>query len=397
MSNPVVPLKPGRDKRLRAGHPWVFSNEIASPVAELPPGGTVEVTDHRGAFLGRGYANPNSLIAVRILTRNKREEIDHHGFFAHRLRQALAYRSAVQPGRLSLRLVHAEGDGLPGLVVDRYGEVLSVQITTLGMEVRRELVEQALRDVLAPAGAVLRNDGRARTLEGLPLDKGVWFGSVPEAVAIEEHGVRFEVHPLAGQKTGHFYDQAENRRFAATLCAGRAVLDVYSHNGAWALHALRGGATRAVTVDRAEEACAQAERNGVLNGVSDRLVVLQAEGKQALEQLAASGQRFGAVVVDPPAFAKTRKAVPAALKGYRDVNALAMRLLEPGGLLFASSCSYHVQEDRFEEAVHEAARHTGRRLRLVRRGEQAPDHPVVPGIPETRYLKSLALYTELDA
>ncbi len=397
MSHPVVTLDRGRDKRPRSGHPWVFSNELSSPVRDLPPGGTVDVVDAKGAFIGRGYANPNSLIAVRLLTRNRREEIDHHGFFAHKLRQALAYRAAALPGRGSLRLVHAEGDGLPGLVIDRYDDILAVQITTLGLETRRDLIRRAIEDVLAPRGVVLRNDSRSRELEGLAMERGPWWGEIPDAVTIDEYGVKFEVAPLAGQKTGHFYDQAENRRFAASLCAGRSVLDLYSHNGAWALHALVGGATRAVAVDRAEEACAQAEANGRLNGVSDRLVVLQSEGKQALEHLVAAGQRFGAVVVDPPAFAKARKAIPMALKGYRDVNALALSLVEPGGFLFASSCSFHVLEEKFEEAIHEAARMTGRRLRLVRRGEQCADHPVVPGIPETRYLKNFAYYVELDA
>jgi len=396
MSIPVVELHPGRDARLRQGHPWVFSNEIRTSVKDLPSGGTVDVVDAKGAFVGRGYANPASLIAVRLLTRNRREDVDHPAFYTGRLRLAAAYRQAVLPERSSMRLVNAEADGLPGLVVDRYGDVLAVQISTLGMEVRSEAIQRALTEVFGPKGAVLRNDSKSRLLEGLELDKRLWFGDVPDHIVIDEHGVKFAIEPLSGQKTGHFYDQADNRRFAATLCKGRSVLDVYSHNGAWALHALNAGATKAMTVDRSEEACAQTEENAKLNGVSDRITIACAEGKEALAALVSKGHRFGAVIVDPPAFAKTRKTATAALKGYRDVNALALALVEPGGFLFASSCSHHVHEDKFEEAIHEAARKVSRKLRIVRRGEQAPDHPVVPGIPETRYLKSLALHVEVE-
>ncbi len=391
MNTPVATLRPGRDKRARAGHPWIFSNELQG-VADLPEGGTVDVVSHEGAFVGRGYANPRSLIAIRLLTRNRREDIDHPAFYLGRLREAAAYREAVQPGRRDLRLVHAEGDGLPGLIVDRYDDVLAVQINTLGMEVRKGALQEALLQVFGPRGAVLRNTSRARELEGLPVECRAWFGEVPEEVVVEEHGVRFRVTPLAGQKTGHFYDQAENRRLAAALCRGRRVLDVYAYNGAWALHALAAGAEAAVTVDKSEDACRQAEQNAALNGVSDRLTILHSEGKKALEHLVAAGERFGAVVLDPPAFAKTRKAATSALRGYRDINVLGMNLVAPGGLLFTSSCSYHIEEDRFVGVLQQAARRANCRVRILRRGEQAPDHPVVPGVPESRYLKSYALH-----
>jgi 23S rRNA (cytosine1962-C5)-methyltransferase len=280
-------------------------------------------------------------------------------------------------------------------VIDRHGDVLAVQITTLGMEVRKELLGQAIREVFEPSAAVLRSEGRNRQLEGLDDERAVWFGAPPEHVDIDEYGVTFRVPLLGGQKTGHFYDQADNRRFAGGLCRGLRVLDVYANGGGWALHALRNGASAAVAVDKSAEACAMMRTNAELNGVA--LDVIEAEGKRTLQDLLQAGQQFGAVVLDPPAFAKTRKAAGSALRGYRDINALGMGLLEPGGLLFTSSCSYHVHEDRFLEALTQAAGDAGRRLRVVRRGEQSPDHAIDPTVPETRYLKSWAFTVDLDS
>lgn len=388
----AVRLRPKHDARVKAGHPWIFSNEIADDVAGLPPGGTVDVFDAKGAFVGRGYANPRSLIAVRLLTRQRKEDIDTPVFFSGRLREALQYRQAIYPGRASLRMVHAEGDGLPGLVIDRFDDVLSVQITTLGMETRKEALKQAIVEIFEPRAAVLRADARMRDLEGLTDDRGPWFGDVPDDVEIEEHGVRFRVQPLGAQKTGHFFDQAENRRFAGSLCRGRTVLDVYANTGGFGLHALVAGAKSAVCVDSDAGNADRARANAELNGVAGQLDFRVSEGKGTLEHLVTEGARFGAVVIDPPAFAKSRKVAARALAGYRDVNALAITLVEHGGFLFTSSCSYHVQEDRFVEAIQAAAQRAGRRIRMVRRGEQAPDHPVSPAIPETRYLKSLAFH-----
>ncbi|HMV66033.1 MAG TPA: class I SAM-dependent rRNA methyltransferase [Myxococcota bacterium] len=391
MSDPVaVKLRPHHDRRVAAGHPWVFSNEIEGDVRALPAGGAVDVFDARGKFLGRGYANPQSLIAVRVLSRRRKEDIDHPSFYADRLRQALALREAVYPGRRSQRLVFSEGDGLPGLVIDRYGDALAAQITTLGMEVRRPQLEAAIREVLDPVGVVLRNDAAVRGLEGLPQGREVWFGEPPDEVVVDEGGVSFAVPLLGGQKTGHFFDQYENKRFAAGLCRGRSVLDVYANTGGWALHALAAGARSAVTVDSDAGNAERTLRNAMRNGVVDRLEAVCAEGKRTLQEYVQAGRRFGAVVLDPPAFAKQRKAVSSALKGYREINTLGLTLVEHGGYLFTSSCSYHVLEDRFLDEVMAAADTAGRTLQLIRRGEQAYDHPMLPGVPETRYLKSLA-------
>lgn len=388
----IVRLRSGLDRRARAGHPWVFSNEIADDVAALPPGGAVDVQDARGRFLGRGYANPMSLIAVRLLTRNPSDDIDDVSFYIARLRDAQAYRDAIAPGRRSLRVVHAEGDGLPGLVVDRFEDVLSAQITTLGMDQRKPLLERALTTVFEPRGAVTRGDTRLRSLEGLGEDRGPWFGDVPETVDIDEHGVRFRVTPLAAQKTGHFFDQADNRRHFASLCRDRRVLDVFSNTGGFSLHALVAGAASALAIDADAGNAERAVANAELNGVADRFEARVGDAREQMEALLHEGRRFGAVIVDPPAFAKSRKVASRALAGYRDVNATALRLVEPGGLFCTCSCSFHILEDRFLEAIVAAADAVGRRLRIVRRGEQAPDHPVVPGVPESRYLKAYVFH-----
>lgn len=393
MSVPQVRLKRRHDQRVREGHPWVFANELDTPVAELPPGGTVDLVDASGALLGRGYANPASLICVRLLAR-RAAEVDSAEWLADRLRAALRRREVALPGRRSFRVVHGEADDLPGLVIDRYEDTLVVQIGTLGMQVRKEALAAAIHDALAPRAVVLRSEGGARRLEGLEDEVGIWFGEAPGEIDIEENGVRFRVAPLDGQKTGHFFDQADNRAWAGARCAGLEVLDLYANGGGWGLAALRHGATRVLAVDRSAACADQIAVNARLNGVDDRIEVWTEDGKTALTRLRAEQRRFGAVVLDPPAFAKSRKAAAPALKGYEDINALGLSLVAPGGWLFTSSCSWHVREDRFLDAVAAAARKAGRTVRIVRRGEQAPDHPVLPAVPETRYLKSLALLVD---
>jgi 23S rRNA (cytosine1962-C5)-methyltransferase len=397
---PQLKLRNKRDRRVRSGHPWVFSNELEPGFADVDPGAVVDVFDASGAFVGRGMASPNSLIAVRICSRLRKQDLDSPLFFEERLRRALAFREAVWPGRRDLRLVNAEADELPGLVIDRYGDTLAVQINTVGMEVRKEALQQALENVVGPTttgglSAVLRNDNRVRTLEGLEMGSGPWFGDVPDHVDITEHGVTFRVALLGGQKTGHFYDQADNRRFAGGLCRGRTVLDMYANSGGFGLQALVQGAEHAIAVDKSAPNAGIATVNAELNGVADRFEAVTAEGNRDLEVRVQRGERYGAVVLDPPAFAKTKKAAGNALRGYQRINTLGMMLVEPDGFLFTHSCSFHVFEDRFLDMLGRAAKEAGRTLRLVRRGEQAPDHPVLPGVPETRYLKAFAIQVGL--
>ncbi|MEQ1501017.1 MAG: class I SAM-dependent rRNA methyltransferase [Myxococcota bacterium] len=391
MPVPTVRLRNHRDARVKGGHPWVFSNEIADDVATLPAGGVVDVVDPKGAFVGRGTANPRSLIAVRLWSRS-REDLDGPDWFAARLTAAVARRAAALPGRTAYRLVHGEADGVPGLVIDRYHDVVVVQIGALGVELRKDALHQALRDVLSPRAIVLRSEGPARGLEGLDDERRVWSGDLTGPVEIDENGVRFRVDVLDGQKTGHFFDQSENRRFMGERCAGATVLDVYANSGGWALYAMRGGARSATAVDRSAGCVDAIRANAGLNGVAVEAV--QDDGQAYLQRLVDAGARFDAVVLDPPAFAKNRKAAGAALRGYRKINALGAALVRPGGWLFTSSCSWHVDEERFVDAVASGARDAGKQLRIVRRGEQAPDHPVLPEVPETRYLKSLAALVE---
>jgi 23S rRNA (cytosine1962-C5)-methyltransferase len=371
--------------RPRPGHPWVFSNEILSPpVLSLPPGGAVEVRDPSGKFIGRGYANPRSLISIRLYC-GAADSPDDPALFERRVREALALRERVVPGRRSYRLVAGEADALPGLLVDRYEDQLSVQVTSLGMEARRPLVRAALEAVIAPRGVVFRGDMRLRELEGLPLEKGPWWGEVPPRAPFEENGVRYEADLVEGQKTGFFFDQAENRSWMAGRCRGARVLDAYAHVGGWALTALVHGASSAVTIESSPAANQLIRRNAELNGV--QLEVIEADAREAMAQLPPGS--FDIACVDPPAFAKNRKSAGAAIAAYKAVNAAAARLVRPGGLLFSSSCSHHVEEARFAEAVWAGARQAGRRLARVRVGGQAADHPVLPGVPETAYLKHL--------
>ncbi len=371
--------------RSRPGHPWVFSNEVLTPpIAQLVPGGAVELVDQKGKVLARGYGNPNSLIALRLYC-SPAELPDDPALYVRRLREALELRERVIPGRRSYRLCAGEADFLPGVIIDRYEDVLSVQITTRGMEDRKPLLRAAIEAVIAPKGVVFRGDVPLRAMEGLPLEKGVWWGEVPGRVPFEENGVRFGADLVEGQKTGFFFDQAENRAWLASRVAGARVLDVYAHLGGWALVSMKHGAAYAATIESSAAANELIRANAADNGVS--VDVLQGDAEAEMNKLPPGS--FDVVCIDPPAFAKNRKSAGVALGAYKRVNQAAARLVKPGGLLVTSSCSHHVLPERFQEAVVHGSRSAGRRLQLVRRGLQAPDHPILPNVPETEYLKHL--------
>jgi 23S rRNA (cytosine1962-C5)-methyltransferase len=392
--SPAVPaaeltLRKNQDRRVRAGHPWIFSNEVAGLTGNVADGDLVDVLDHRGAFLGRAYYNKRSLICGRVLTR-RREEIDLE-FFVHRLERAVAYRASVAPGVEALRVVHGEADHLPGLVVDRYGDWLAVQVLTLGMEVRAELVREALSRVLAPRGVMRIADSPLRRLEGLPLERGVWWGEVPESIMVTQDGFELEVDLTRGQKTGLFLDQRENRRLAEARAEGNAVLDLFCYQGEWALHAARGGAKSVLAVDSSAPALAAAARNAERNRRSDAITFRQGDAFDILRELERKGERFGLVIMDPPALVKSRSHIAAGARAYRDLNRAAMSLLTEGGTLITCSCSHHLEDELFKQVLRESARAARRPFRLLSWTGEPLDHPQLLAVPETHYLKCATL------
>ena len=386
---PVLFLKRNEDRRLSAGHLWVYSNEVdtsKSPLSGFEPGSLVVIQSAAGKTLGAGYVNPRSLICARLLTRRPRAALDA-GFFERRLRSALSLRESLfeQP---YYRLVFGESDGLPGLVVDRYGSVLVVQITTAGMEAMRDLLLEALHRVISPTGILLRNDSSVRVLEGLPQETEV-IGEVPDTVMLTEGGVQFEVPLGAGQKTGWFYDQRSNRQAMRKYVKDKQVLDVFSYIGAWGLQAAAAGAAGVCCVDSSPVAQAFMEKNIAANGLGDKVRLENGDAFDVLKALQDTDQRFDVVIVDPPAFIKRRKDIKTGEQGYGRLNRLALKLLAPDGILISCSCSMHLSEERLQHIVHQSAGKMGRQVQILERGFQCMDHPVHPAIAETAYLKAL--------
>jgi 23S rRNA (cytosine1962-C5)-methyltransferase len=386
---PELRLKRGEDRRINAGHPWVFSNEVdiaRTPLATLPAGAQVRLVSDRDKFLGFAYVNPHSLICARIMSRDPQIPIDA-SLIVHRLNVALALRERLSQEPYG-RLVFGESDQLPGLVLDRFDDVLVGQIATAGMEALRPQVESAVRKVLKPRMLYWKNDSGARELEQLPAFSAAAFGEAQAELRVREAGIDF-VAPLAeGQKTGWFYDQAANRALLGRfLPRGARVLDVCSYVGAWAITALKHGAGRATCVDASAAALDFAQRNATAAGHS--LETLRGDAFEVLKNLHEAGERFDAVILDPPAFIKRRKDIPHGQAAYRKLNQLAMNLIDRDGLLVSCSCSYHLEEQQLVTAVQTAARHSARFAQVLAFGGQSPDHPVHPAIPETRYLKAL--------
>jgi 23S rRNA (cytosine1962-C5)-methyltransferase len=388
---PIHPLrlKPGEEDRLLAGHPWIYRNELAEMPPTVEPGDLADVRDSRGRFLGRGYLNPRSTIVVRLLAR-ERVPIDL-GFFIHRIREAQTWRQNLVGGRAAYRLVHGEADGLPGLIVDRYAEALVIQILTAGMERRRELILQALEEIFHPPTIVARNDSPMREREGLTRERSVIQGESNPHPVVNITGLEVEVDLLSGQKTGLFLDQSENYRLIERLASGAKVLDSFCYTGLWGLHAARFGATQVIGLDQSATAIQQAAALAKRNGLEDRCSF---EVGNAFDDLKARDRRretFDMVILDPPAFVKTRSRLTEALRGYKEINLRAMRLLKPGGFLVTCSCSHHLPTDRFRELLLEVAYDVHRSLKLLAQGRQGADHPILLGMPETEYLKCFVL------
>jgi len=387
MSLPPLILRKNEDRRLRAGHLWVFSNEVdiaRTPLKAFQPGDLVDIQSASGHPIGIGYVNPNSLIAARILSRDPQHPPDR-SLLVHRLNIALSLRERLYP-RPYYRLVFGESDGLPGLVVDRYGDILVAQITTAGMERLKADIVAALEKTIKPSAIVLRNDVGVRELEGLPLYVETALGTAPATVQVEEQGRKFEAPLEGGQKTGWFFDQHDNRARLLRYVQGQRVLDVCSYVGGWSVQAASHGARETVAVDSSAQALEWVKKNAAANGV--KVATLQGDAFDVLRDLKDKGEKFGVVVLDPPAFVKRRKDLAAGKDAYRRLNQLAMQVLERDGMLISCSCSHHMSAEDLLAAIQTAARHLGRDAQLLEQGMQAPDHPVHPAIPETSYLKA---------
>ncbi len=388
----VVILRRREERRILSGHAWVFSNEIERIEGEPPPGAVVAVSRADGRLVGYGLYNPNSLIAARIFSRT--DSALDLAFLKERLRKAAALRDRLYPGADAYRLAHGESDGLPGLIVDRYGPALVIQTLSVGMDLVKDRICDALQELFHPAVIVERNESALRSLEGLPMTGGVLRGTVPDPLRIRESDLTFEIDILRGHKTGFYLDQRENRAALRRFAPGARVLDMYCHDGAFALHAARAGAKQAVGFDVAEDAVRRAARNAALNGLETLCAFEAADAAEALVRLHAAGERFDLIVLDPPSFTRSRKNVPAAKRGYTEVNRKAIRILTRGGILATASCSHHITEETFLGCIQDAAIGVDRSLRLLEWRSQAPDHPILPAMPETRYLKFAILQVD---
>lgn len=385
----TIPIKPRAGQRAKSGHPWVFSNEVEHPSPQLDGGELVSIRDDRDKFVGIGLYHPNSLVSVRLLTRNPNEQVCTVEWFHKRIVTATELRNRLYPERTACRLVYGESDGLPGIVIDYYNGIAAVQIHALGMEQRLELLTEALVEAIRPDAIVLRNNHERRVQEGLEKYNRVSYGECPESVEIDEYGVRFAVDVAEGQKTGHFFDQAENRQAPGSLVEGKTVLDLFCHTGAWGLAQLKAGAISCVFVDSSANACSQTQKNIELNGYSGQTQVIKQDAFEWLSEARASSEKYGVVIVDPPAFAKGMKQKRKALRGYEDLLRQCLARVESGGILCACSCSYFVSEDEFVQTLQKAAAREQKAVRVLEIRGQSRDHPVLISMPESRYLKCI--------
>lgn len=371
---------------MRAGHPWVYRSDVREAAGGASAGDVVAVLDRKGGFLGRAFYNPGSEITLRVVTRED-EPVDEPWFFA-RIEKALSYRNSLKIDADAYRLLHAEADGVPGLVADRYGDFVILQAGSAAVERRLDWVVAALEEQLSPAGMLLRGDSAGRKREGLEGGVRVLFGDVPGSVVVREGPVRYCADLWRGQKTGSFLDQRENHLAAGRYAAGR-VLDVFSYAGGFALHAARG-ADEVEAVDSSGPALDAARANAKLNGL-ENITFTRARAFDVLRERSDAGELYDAVILDPPAFAKTKRDLPKARRAYKEINLRAMKLLNPGGFLITCSCSYHLSRELFEETLRFAAADAGRTMRVREWRGQAADHPEILTIPETRYLKCAVL------
>ncbi|MFZ2406462.1 MAG: class I SAM-dependent rRNA methyltransferase [Methylobacter sp.] len=389
MAHPEIYLKKNEDKRLRKGHLWVFSNEVdtkRSPLEQFSAGDLVQVKSDDGKVLGTAYINPQALICARLLSRKPNLKCGVN-FFKDRLATALALREKLFD-KPYYRLVFGESDGLPGLVIDRFGPVLSVQITTAGIEQRKESLFAALHELLSPEAIILKNDNSQRQQEGLSLESELAYGKLPDPLIIEENGARFKVDILEGQKTGWFYDHRSSRGQLAGIAKNQRVLDLFSYTGAWGVPAAMAEAAEVTCVDASESALALAAENAALNGVQDRMHFVRSDVFEFLKQARLENQLYDIVVLDPPALIKRKKDFKQGYEAYRRLNHLALQVLSKNGILVSASCSHHLSRENLHEILRSSGRHIDRHLVFFAGGGQGPDHPIDPAAPETEYLKT---------
>ena len=390
MSEAIVTLKKGEGRMLKSGGLWIFDNEIASILGSFEDGDIVAVHDFDGYGLGKGFINRNSKIRVRMMTRNRHQEIDE-AFLKMRVQEAWDYRKKVSDTG-SCRVIFGEADFLPGLVVDKFSDVLVVQSLALGIDRLKDQIVELLKEVLAVDGIKIRgvyerSDAKVRRQEGMELYKGFIGEPFDTNVEIEENGVRYMVDVKDGQKTGFFLDQKYNRKAIQHLCKDAKVLDCFTHTGSFALNAGYGGAKEVTGVDASELAVEQAILNSKLNGMEDRVKFICRDVFKLLPELEEKGEKFDVVILDPPAFTKSRNSVKNAVKGYREINLRAMKLVRDGGFLATCSCSHFMTYELFTQTIHQAARNVHKRLRQVEYRTQAPDHPILWAAEESYYLK----------
>ena len=390
MSEAIVTLKKGEGRMLKSGGLWIFDNEIASILGSFEDGDIVAVHDFDGYGLGKGFINRNSKIRVRMMTRNRHQEIDE-AFLKMRVQEAWDYRKKVSDTG-SCRVIFGEADFLPGLVVDKFSDVLVVQSLALGIDRLKDQIVELLKEVLAVDGIKIRgvyerSDAKVRRQEGMELYKGFIGEAFDTNVEIEENGVRYMVDVKDGQKTGFFLDQKYNRKAIQHLCKDAKVLDCFTHTGSFALNAGYGGAKEVTGVDASELAVEQAILNSKLNGMEDRVKFICRDVFELLPELEEKGEKFDVVILDPPAFTKSRNSVKNAVKGYREINLRAMKLVRDGGFLATCSCSHFMTYELFTQTIHQAARNVHKRLRQVEYRTQAPDHPILWASDESYYLK----------
>ena len=378
-------LKKHEERRIVDGHAWVYANEVDHIDGSGKNGDLVSVYDAAGRFIGRGFINHLSKILVRIFLRNDRETVDRD-FFVRRIREAYAVRQRLGFGD-SCRAVFAESDDLPALIVDKYHDLLSVQILSLGMELHKQEIVDALVEVFAPRGIYERSDVEVRRKEGLPLTKGILYGDFDPRVVIEENGLKLIADLENGQKTGYFLDQKENRFAIRRYCRDAEVLDCFCNVGGFSLNAAAAGAKHVTALDISEKALADVRENAGMNGFSDVVSTECADVFEALRRYRHEGKRFDVVILDPPAFAKTANDVKNAYRGYKDINILGMKLVQPGGIFVTASCSHYMSATLFERMLKEAAHESGKRIRVFESRTQAPDHPALLAADETTYLK----------